>query len=82
MYQYIFSKTYLQFKTFFFFSVLVFFNSCQIREAGQVQIQKTSNTIHQWPESIPESVGMSSSRLANLDSIFVQHIEQKRSQAW
>ena len=78
MYQYIFSKTYLQFKTFFFFSVLVFFNSCQIREAGQVQIQKTSKTIHQWPKSLPELVDMSSSRLANLDSIFIQHIEQEK----
>ena len=78
MYQYIFSKTYLQFKTFFFFSVLVFFNSCQIRKAGQVQIQKTSNTIHQWPKSLPELVDMSSSRLANLDSIFIQHIEQEK----
>ena len=78
MYQYIFSKTYLQFKTFFFFSVLVFFNSCQIREAGQVQIQNTSNTIHQWPKSLPELVDMSSSRLANLDSIFIQHIEQEK----
>lgn len=78
MYQYIFSKTYLQFKTFFFFSVLVFFNSCQIREAGQVELQKTSNAIHQWPKSIPELVDMSSSRLANLDSIFIQHIEQEK----
>ena len=78
MYQYILSKTYLQFKTFFFFSVLVFFNSCQIREAGQVQIQKTSKTIHQWPKSLPELVDMSSSRLANLDSIFIQHIEQEK----
>ena len=78
MYQYIFSKTYLQFRTFFFFSVLVFFNSCQIREAGQVQIQKTSKTIHQWPKSLPELVDISSSRLANLDSIFIQHIEQEK----
>ena len=84
MYQYFFSKTYLQFKAIFFFSVLVSFNSvfnmvqAQIKEAGQVEIRETSNAIHQWPESIPESVGMSSSRLANLDSIFVQHIEQEK----
>lgn len=84
MYQYFFSKINLQFKAIFFFSVLVSFNSifnkvqAQIKEAGQVEIEETSNPIHQWPKSIPESVGMSSSRLANLDSIFVQHIEQKK----
>ena len=84
MYQYFFSKINLQFKAIFFFSVLVSFNSifnkvqAQIKEAGQVEIEETSNPIHQWPKSIPDSVGMSSSRLANLDSIFVQHIEQKK----
>lgn len=88
MYQYFFSKINLQFKAIFFFSVLVSFNSvfnivqAQIKDAGQVEIGETSNPIHQWPKSIPESVGMSSSRLANLDSIFVQHIEQKKSQVW
>jgi len=84
MHLYFFSKIHLQFKAIFFFSVLVSFNSvfnkvqAQIKEAGQVEIEETSNPIHQWPKSIPESVGMSSSRLANLDSIFVQHIEQKK----
>lgn len=84
MHLYFFSKLNLQFKAIFFFSVLVSFNSifnkvqAQIKEAGQVEIEETSNPIHQWPKSIPESVGMSSSRLANLDSIFVQHIEQKK----
>ena len=88
MYQYFFSKINLQFKAIFFFSVLVSFNSvfnivqAQIKDAGQVEIGETSNPIHQWPKSIPESVGMSSSRLANLDSIFVQHIEKKKSQVW
>jgi len=84
MHLYFFSKIHLQFKAIFFFSVLVSFNSvfnkvqAQIKEAGQVEIEETSNPIHQWPKSIPDSVGMSSSRLANLDSIFVQHIEQKK----
>lgn len=84
MHLYFFNKINLQFKAIFFFSVLVSFNSifnkvqAQIKEAGQVEIEETSNPIHQWPKSIPESVGMSSSRLANLDSIFVQHIEQKK----
>ena len=84
MHPYFFNKIHLQFKAIFFFSVLLSFNSifnkvqAQIKEAGQVEIEETSNPIHQWPESIPESVGMSSSRLANLDSIFVQHIEQKK----
>tara|TARA_B100000575_G_C23142998_1_gene665802 strand:- start:6432 stop:7793 length:1362 start_codon:yes stop_codon:yes gene_type:complete len=78
MCQCISNKIYLQFKTIFFFSVLVFFNSCQFDEVGQLQVQKTSNSINQWPKSIPESVDMSSSRLANLDSIFVQHIEQEK----
>ena len=40
---------------------------------------KTKN-INQWPKS-PELVDISS-RLANLDSIFIQHIEQKRFQVW
>ena len=84
IYQHFFSKTCLQFKAIFFFSAFVFFNSvfnmvqAQIKEAGQVEIRETSNAIHQWPESIPESVGMSSNRLAHLDSIFVQHIEQEK----
>ena len=84
MHLYFFNKINLQFKAIFFFSVLVSFNSifnkvqAQIKEAGQVEIEETSNPIHQWPKSIPESVGMSSSRLANLDSIFVQHIEQEK----
>ena len=84
MYQHFFSKICLQFKAIFFFSAFVFFNSvfnmvqAQIKDAGQVEIRETSNAIHQWPESIPESVGMSSSRLAHLDSIFVQHIEQEK----
>lgn len=84
MHLYFFNKINLQFKAIFFFSVLLSFNSifnkvqAQIKEAGQVEIEETSNPIHQWPKSIPESVGMSSSRLANLDSIFVQHIEQKK----
>ena len=77
MYQYIFNKTYLQFKTFFFFSVPVFFNSCQTEKLASTNT-KTSNTIHQWPKSLPELVDMSSSRLANLDSIFIQHIEQEK----
>lgn len=84
MYQHFFSKICLQFKAIFFFSAFVFFNSvfnmvqAQIKDAGQVEIRETSNAIHQWPESIPESVGMSSNRLAHLDSIFVQHIEQEK----
>ena len=84
IYQHFFSKICLQFKAIFFFSAFVFFNSvfnmvqAQIKDAGQVEIRETSNAIHQWPESIPESVGMSSNRLAHLDSIFVQHIEQEK----
>ncbi len=84
MYKCISNNLDLQCKALFFLIVFVFFNSAfdvvqaQIKEAGEVQIQEKSNTLHQWPKSIPESVGMSSSRLANLDSIFVQHIEQEK----
>lgn len=84
IHHYIHYRRYLQFNVLFFFAVFGIFISvfdvaeAQIKEAGPVQIQETSNTFHQWPKSIPESVGMSSSRLANLDSIFIQHIEQER----
>ena len=50
----------------------------QIRERGAAQVTDWEAETHVWPTSLPESVGMSSKRLAYLDSMLLKAIEQEQ----
>jgi CubicO group peptidase (beta-lactamase class C family) len=50
----------------------------QIRERGAAQVTDWEAETHVWPTTLPESVGMSSTRLANLDSMLLKAIVQEQ----